>query len=426
MLLNFKVENYRSFGEEQSISMIAGSVRNHTMHTIVAGDRKALCFAAVFGANASGKSNLVGAMYDSRSFILGLYPFNPMEYNRRSKDNVSKPTSFEYTISIADSIFVYGFGIVLSERRIIDEWLLRVNGSRTTEIFSRTEEGVELFDAPPSDKSVARVYADQAMNVGNLLILRSLAMHPFSEDSVFGSARKVFDWFDKSLRIVSPTMIMRDNDAESRDEVAARVLPAFGTGVTGLSFVNENLESVIPPEVIDRITRDVSKGGSGRIIGTNGVIRVANDGEKIVAERLKTLHDDVQFDFVEESDGTKRLYDLVPILSRNEPEGVTYVVDEIDRNMHPQLTRKFVEEFLGLCHEMRRQLIVTTHESRLMDLDLLRRDEIWFVEKVRGSDSILFSLEDFNERIDRKVDKNYLEGRYGAVPDFRAVYPDLR
>lgn len=426
MLLNFKVENYRSFGEEQSISMVAGSVRNHTTHTIAVGDRKVLCFAAVFGANASGKSNLVGAMYDSRNFILGLYPFNSMEYNRRSKDNVSRPTSFEYTISVAGSTFVYGFGIVLSEHRITDEWLLRINGSRTTEIFSRTGNEIKLFDAPQSDRSVAKVYADQAINVGNILLLRSLAMHPFSEDSVFGSARKVLDWFETGLRIVSPTMIMRDTDAESRDEAAARVLPAFDTGVTGLSYVNENLESVIPPEMVDRITREVSKGGSGRIIGTAGVIRVANDGEKLIAERLKTLHDDVQFDFIEESDGTKRLYDLVPVLSKNEPEGVTFVVDEIDRNMHPQLTRKFVEEFLDLCHDMRRQLIVTTHESRLMDLDLLRRDEIWFVEKVRGSDSVLFSLEDFNERIDRKVDKNYLEGRYGAVPDFRAVYPDLR
>ena len=130
---------------------------------------------------------------------------------------------------------------------------------------------------------------------------------------------------------------------------------------------------------------------------------------------------DVLFRLSEESDGTVRVLDLLEILLAG--EGKTYVIDELDRCLHPSLTYKFVETFLQVAEERNIQLIVTTHESRLLDFELLRRDEIWFVNKNKSGKSDVYSLEEYNARFDQKIDKAYLEGRYGGVPIFSTVFP---
>ena len=106
-------------------------------------------------------------------------------------------------------------------------------------------------------------------------------------------------------------------------------------------------------------------------------------------------------------------------------ENTTFIIDELDRCLHPSLTYKFIEKFLETTVDRNIQLIVTTHESRLLDFDLLRRDEVWFVNKRRSGVSDIYSLEEYNTRFDQKIDKAYLEGRYGGVPIFSAVFPVL-
>lgn len=113
--------------------------------------------------------------------------------------------------------------------------------------------------------------------------------------------------------------------------------------------------------------------------------------------------------------------DLLEILLSD--SGMTYVIDELDRCLHPSLTYKFVDIFLQMAAQKDIQLIVTTHESRLLDFDLLRRDEVWFVNKCKDGESEIYSLEEYNARFDQKIDKAYLEGRYGGVPIFNAVFP---
>ena len=104
-------------------------------------------------------------------------------------------------------------------------------------------------------------------------------------------------------------------------------------------------------------------------------------------------------------------------------ENKTYVIDELDRCLHPSLTYKFVETYLQIAAQKNIQLIVTTHESRLLDFDLLRRDEIWFINKRTTGESDIYSLEEYNTRFDQKIDKAYLDGRYGGVPIFSTVFP---
>ena len=118
---------------------------------------------------------------------------------------------------------------------------------------------------------------------------------------------------------------------------------------------------------------------------------------------------------------TYRLWKSLWDLSDNKNK--VYVIDEIDRCLHPQLTYKFIEAYLNISKDSQRQLIVTTHESHLLDFDLLRRDEIWFVDKDKNGHSSMYSLEAYNERFDKKIDKAYLEGRYGGVPVFSSIFP---
>ena len=159
----------------------------------------------------------------------------------------------------------------------------------------------------------------------------------------------------------------------------------------------------------------------------NGVSKTAyvafDKEENLTCKTIKFSHGDKKalFDISEESDGTIRILDLLEVLLSG--EGKTYVIDELDRCLHPSLTYKFVSTFLQLASKRNIQLIVTTHESRLMDFDLLRRDEIWFVNKRKNGQSNIYSLEEYNARFDKKIDKAYLEGRYGGVPLFSTVFP---
>ena len=159
------------------------------------------------------------------------------------------------------------------------------------------------------------------------------------------------------------------------------------------------------------------------IIRTNKEFFVIDrEGEEIRVKAVQFEHgkDNILFELSEESDGTRRLLDLMEILFSE--EGRTYVIDELDRCLHPRLTYHFIELFLQIASEKNIQLIATTHESRLLDLDLLRRDEIWFINKNENGESEIYSLEEYNPRFDKKIDKDYLEGRYKGVPIFD-VFP---
>ena len=152
------------------------------------------------------------------------------------------------------------------------------------------------------------------------------------------------------------------------------------------------------------------------------ILDIDKKGE-VTCKTIKFSHNrkNILFNLSEESDGTIRILDLLEVLLSD--KGKTYVIDELDRCLHPNLTYKFVETFLKLAEQKKIQLIVTTHESRLMDFELLRRDEIWFVNKRKSGETDIYSLEEYNARFDQKIDKAYLEGRYGGVPVFSTVFP---
>ena len=195
------------------------------------------------------------------------------------------------------------------------------------------------------------------------------------------------------------------------------------------------MDTYLPGEVRENIKREIGRCYYSRAsteIQDNDIFMLRNGtdffmieamGEKLNYSMIKFKHDkkNILFQLEEESDGTIRLLDLLEIILSG--EGKTYFLDELDRCLHPSLTYKFVDTFLQIAAEKDIQLVVTTHESRLLDFDLLRRDEIWFVDKRKTGESDIYSLEEYNKRFDQKIDKAYLEGRYGGVPVFSTVFP---
>ncbi len=127
------------------------------------------------------------------------------------------------------------------------------------------------------------------------------------------------------------------------------------------------------------------------------------------------------FSLSEESDGTQRILDLLAVLVTSKENSV-FVIDEIDRSLHPQLTLHFIKNFLKLAKQRNIQLIITTHESHLLDLNILRQDEIFFVEKDSTGASVVFPFDKFKERFDKRIEKAYLDGRYGGVPLFDTFF----
>ena len=154
---------------------------------------------------------------------------------------------------------------------------------------------------------------------------------------------------------------------------------------------------------------------------TNSIvnIRIRQNGEpEITTLSLKHGSSIFDFDFKDESDGTQRIFDLMDMLLTKR-EDIIYVVDELERSLHPKLTEHFLRLFMDAHEGQSVQLLFTTHEDSIMDQDLFRRDEIWFVERDSENDSTIYSLDRFKERYDTKLSKAYLDGRYGAIPVFK-------
>lgn len=153
--------------------------------------------------------------------------------------------------------------------------------------------------------------------------------------------------------------------------------------------------------------------------GTLFEIEYGEDRVKNIVKLLfKHGTDESSYEYGEESDGTQRLIELMDVILNDDKDKV-FIIDELDRSLHPQMTRKFVDTFLKFSINTKTQLIITTHESNLMDLTMLRRDEMWFVERENNHTTSLCPLEKYKIRYDTVVSKNYLAGRYGAVPVFK-------
>lgn len=431
MLIRFSVENFRSFNGEAIFSMLPGRMQKHNEHIIALSNNiQALRVGLIYGANASGKTNLVRAMDFAKDFVVdGTKPKQsiPFEPFRLEKTNMGQPSRFEFEFMAKKRIYAYGFSI--DNKLVKEEWLFLINGENEIPLFERKTSNSNKVTASFSNSNSES--DNQFLNFiikatrPNQLLLTTLA------DNNANDFEPVYEWFRNTLAIIFPyshahsIQVGVHKDQKFSQELAS-FLNTMNTGIDEvctkpvdpdsldfpMELILEDLEEYEGEQNNDIDGIMVVNGPDGRFLihrNTNGEIEAHTLGTRRYIDKKP-----IDFDLFEESDGTQRLFDLFPVLYGTRER--VFVIDELERSLHPNLVRTFIEKFLQTDNPT--QLIVTTHESTLLDLSLLRRDEIWFVEKSPSGASNVYSLEDFKPRHDLDIRKGYLQGRFGAIPVF--------
>ena len=441
MLIRFTVENFLSFGDKQSFSMIPGkgSLKSHHKSSPVKG-LSALKVGLIFGANASGKSNLIKALNFGRKLVLsGTQPDQIIMTNHFKLDKKfeSKPTYIEFEIQHRGKNYAYGF--TLTAKEIIDEWLFEINTSSEVKIFERYQtNGYNLDNLFKKNKTASeRQFLDfiaKSTHRNQLLLTQIRNTNVTENVTDISDILNVLDWFQNALTIIFPNTknISKKFELHSDlnlQQVFQDMLEYFDTGIDGIEFKEVDFEKMdIPSEVKQDIRADLLNIKSEK---TNAFLSNPEDDQYYIvtktdqntleAKLLKTKHK-VEgggfelFDLKDESDGTRRIMDLIPLVVDFFNGDNVFVVDEIERSLHPNLVRDFFDFILEKCTHINSQLIVTSHEATLLNQKLLRKDEIWFTVKNKLGATLLHSLEDYNVRFDKEIMKDYLLGRFRGIP----------
>jgi AAA15 family ATPase/GTPase len=440
MIVEFSVSNFRSFLEEQTFSLVAskrlGEAHLNHLVPIPNVDESVLKLSALYGANGAGKSNLFRALRFVRNFAL-----QPNKKNQGTKREsyhtlgANIPSNFDLQF-IANEM-LYRCGFMLDDTKIIEEWLYEVIGNRTRTIYERVtkEDGkvqIQLGEAAESNNKIAALASIGGPQNQTFLATINATLEP---EDIGEELSVVLNWFMWKLQLISPDEIYGALGQElSQDtsflEFASSFLRASGTGVDNLDtqkkeVSEDDLKNMVSERTLSRIQGDTDETGSKVHVvrfakGKTMFIECTSENRYFVVTIHAThkSHNNTSFqlDLNEESDGTRRLLDFIPALHQAQKQSAVYFIDEIDRSMHPMLAWKVLDFFANSCVNVPCQMIVTTHESTLLDLDLLRRDEIWFAEKDRHLETKIYPLTEFQVRNDIQLRKNYLKGRFGAIP----------
>ena len=438
MLVRFSVENYRSFNERQVFSMAAGKHTRHKKHLALVNGKRLLKGSVLFGANAAGKSNLIRAISFGRDIVYdGVSAGQTFNRNFRiDNKSISRPGIFQYDFVSNKHFYSYGFAISYLNSTIVSEWLYLVDDGKEIAIFERDEKGEITTDIKfKSKESKQRFYIYSEDVARNKTFLNEIVSHKLREIEDFLPFFDTMDWF-KSLIIIFPQTKINDfrqflmNDSI---ESLGKLLNYFDTGIEAVHGEEKSMDDIlsflpndVKSEVISDIQNAFSRGSDSKqpfsveitIAGRRISFSKNKDGN-ITAAQLMMNHgnDNDLFELADESDGTRRLFDLIPLYKKGK-QNYVILVDELDRSFHTKLTIEFIEKFFEKTEGIATQLIVTLHDSNVMNLNLLRQDEIWFVERRADHSTEIYSLNKFNERFDHSVAKDYLLGRYGSVPNF--------
>lgn len=436
MLVQFTIKNFLSFKEENTLNMLATTDSQHKHHLLPNKKKKPLLrAAAIYGANGSGKSNLIRAMaFAQRMIVDGTRPSQRIAVTPFKLDRPcwQIPSRFEFIINYQETIYTYGF--VVDEKEVKEEWLFAIHKVKEVPLFERltTSNGkikVEIGQALAGKKSKKHQFITF---VAEGTRPNSLFLHEMYEKNV-AEIMPLIEWFRSVLTIIGPESNYRDLifDAHMNEQFIQFMgdfLKSADTGVDGIitekvEFDPEKLFPGLQEPLLSKLM-DLSAKERVLLSAPDGrrfaMMREAN-GE-LTLLKLKARHQlkgsagHIDFEIENESDGTRRLMDLLPALLHSKSSEKVYMIDEIDRSMHPLLSRMFLQAYLDDENCGRGQLIITTHESQLLDRKLLRRDEIWFAEKDKDGGSHLYSLSEYKVRSDLKLSKGYLDGRFGAIP----------
>lgn len=437
MLIRFTAENILSFNKETEFNMLSGDIRRHPDHLFKFPNIELLKSAVIYGANGAGKSNLCQVLHLLYKIVnKGSIDIALSDKHFRLEQNEKQPTSLE--VEFIKSKVGYAYGLTYHAGVVKEEWLYRLHyGKKDDElIFERKinnkgKQALKLsskYTKTAKEKLLVELYEDDLLKSDNLFI-------HLAKDRKYKDITAAFDWFESHLAIMFPhtrnvNFIKSFLDSEKFKIFVNETIAGFETGITRIDVQSIPFNSYFGEDNIperDQVLKAIQTGAYQRVGSTGNAIALIEDGvpfvKKIVSYHTNEQGEEMIFELTEESDGTRRLIDFIPMLFLLLGAPVTIFIDEIDQSLHPSLLKDFITIVQKIPNK-KGQLIITTHESNLLDLDLFRQDEIWFAEKNNKGESHFYPLSDFNVRPDLDIQKGYLSGRFGAIP-FLANLKDL-
>ena len=415
MLISCTLENWMSFRDQVTFSMVASRERQHSdrVPRIDKYKTRVLPIAAIYGGNASGKSNFCTALQFARSLVVEGVRFDspiPVEPFLLDAEAVEKPVKFSFELLIDETIYEFSFAVTGKE--VLEEKLIKI-GKTDEEVLYHRCEGQPNFAESLADQDFLKFIFKSAAK--NQLLLTSLVSQNADAFS------PVYSWFKDHLVLVGPDSYLQNIDAIF-DAPIGEMLDLLDTGITRLSFEKISFDSL--PDSIKRFLREHVQEGSTRRI-PNEPIYASRQNGKFIVQKLVTHHPkadgtETKFDLYQESDGSQRLIEILPAFFDVSSSGSkkVYVIDELDRSLHTLLVRHLIEMYLADCsNKTRSQVLLTTHDVLLMDQKLLRRDEMWVTERNLSGASTLFSFSEYKDaRRDTDIRKSYLQDRLGGTP----------
>lgn len=396
MLINFTVGNYRSFKEKKTLNMEATSIKELKESVVVKDGYKLLPTAVVYGANSSGKSNLLNAILKFKGIVI-----NSSKQNSTDKLDITpfllnektakEPSHFEIELLCDTATYTYGF--VVDNNKVFEEWLYRKEKHAKKEkcLFVRTEEGIGVTDDYPEGKGLE----ERTRSNGLFLSVVDTFNGEIAQELVKQIANiTVLSGINHEYWAEVTTKMCSTSECFGEDIVV--LLRQFNLGFNKFE-----------------IPKDVELAKKIKAYTSHSIY--SNSGQSI---------GQVQFNMKEhESAGTNKLFDLAALFVTGLIGGLTIIIDELDSKLHPLITRQIVNMFNTPATNIGGgQLIFSTHDANLLTVKTLRRDQIWFTEKDQTEATDLYSLVEFREpdgtkiRNDRSFEKDYINGRYGAIP----------
>ena len=433
MLIRFVVENFKSFKEETDFNLLTGSVTkhaNHVHHTKQGID--VLPISVIYGGNASGKTNLIEAIFRARNIIVdGTVSKTtgfPIEKFVLENANLDKSVKFEFEFKTHKNAYSYGF--VLDYDRVIEEWLYLISANKGDKsLFTREKNTFKFGESLTHNKKELEFLENETkgLRINQLFISESYRRE-------IGFFDDILEWFQK-LMIIFPEQKYGKLQSFLNENHLRFTNDLLKIGDIGISVKTkyENYQDLINkyPNIREEVTTRYAyirkNGFSFKVEKEVYSIFFDKKLKEMQAVKLMAIHStkegkEIYFKLPQESDGTQRLIDLSGGIYPAIFEDRVVIIDEIDRNIHPLLSKKLIEIFIQKRVENggTGQLICTTHEDLMIDLNLLRSDEICFVQKNDEGASEIYPLSDFNiEDYNIDVRMGYLNGRFGGIPHLK-------
>lgn len=415
MLLQFNVTNFLSFKDENVLSLLANADTSHNDSLISFKGEKVLPVTAVYGANAAGKSNLHKAL---TAAVMMVRESNNLQYNQPLQriipfllDNESRNNKTRFDFIFTNCGMEYEYGFTVDRNFVYEEYLYEYKTAKPSLIFERSNISEYKFTAVT--RKTLEPYVSK--NTNNKLFLSTATAWNCE------LTRNAYTWFSDKVDTYDSSNLetlmfdelekCRANNDMSMNTFILNLLHGADIHIESFNYnISQRKLSDLP--VMPGVQLDPSFFGQG-----DGMIK-----EQHISTVHKVINGNTSeyypMPYESESNGTKKLFTYGPIIKNALEMGKTISIDEIDTALHPSLTKLLIEMFMD--PEMNRngaQLIFNTHEVGLLDLDLFRRDQIYFVEKNQDTaSSDLYSLDEFSPRKTENIQKGYLQGRYGAIP----------